>query len=71
MKKKKLVWIIGSITLLTVGTYAIPKLLKKATAQVYKNTQPEIDFDKLEPDIVRKEDTEQEYAGQEGQNNGN
>ena len=55
MKKKELVWIAGSIALLAVGVYVVPKLLKKATAQVYKNSQPEIDFDEMGPEIVKKE----------------
>ena len=63
MKKKELVWIAGSIALLAVGVYVVPKLLKKATAQVYKNSQPEIDFDEMGPEIVKKENTEEQSYG--------
>jgi len=60
MKKKELVWIAGSVALLAVGVFVVPKLLKKATAQVYKNSQPEVDFDELGPEIVKKEKIEEE-----------
>ena len=63
MKKKELVWIAGSIALLAVGVYVVPKLLKKATAQVSKNSQPEIDFDEMGPEIVKKENTEEQSYG--------
>lgn len=63
MKKKKLVWIAGSIALLAVGVYVVPNILKWATAQVYKNSQPKIDFNELGPEIVKKKNAEEEEQG--------
>lgn len=54
MKRNQLIWIAVSVALLAVGVFVVPKILKKATAKVYKNSQPELDFDNMGPEIVKK-----------------
>jgi hypothetical protein len=63
MKRTQLIWIAGSVALLAVGVFVVPKILKKATAKVYKNSQPELDFDNMGPEIVKKENSEEYNDG--------
>lgn len=63
--KKKILCIIGFTAVLIVGIIVIPKLLKKYTGKLYKNSHGEMDFENMGPEIVKKEtkegDSEEEW----------
>ncbi len=49
-------WILGAVALVAVGYFAIPPLLKKYSNKLYKSSakKDSIDFDKLGPEIVKR-----------------
>lgn len=53
MKKK--LWILGSIALMVIGVFVVPKLLKIYTGKLYKKSHKEIDYDEMGPEIVKKQ----------------
>lgn len=53
MKKNRL-WILGSIVMVLVGVFVVPKLLKCYTGKLYKNSHKEIDYEEFGPKIVKK-----------------
>ena len=61
-KKRRTLWIVGSIALTAVGFIVIPPLLNKVGSKVYQNSihAEEIDIDTMGPEIVKKEETEEE-----------
>ncbi len=55
--KKKIVMVVVFVAVLIVGIVVIPKLLKKYTGKLYKNTHGEMDLENMGPEIVKKETT--------------
>lgn len=56
--KKKLIWISGSIIVFLAAVIVVPKLMKKYTGKLYKNSHKTIDFEDFGPEIVKKETEE-------------
>ena len=54
-KLEKVLCVIGGITLVVVGIMVVPKLLKKYTGKLYKNSHGEIDFNDFGPELVKKD----------------
>ena len=61
--QKRMVWIVGSVVLLMAGVFLVPKLLKKYTGKLYKNSHKDIDFDDFGPEIVIKHTKEVKESG--------
>ena len=60
---KKVVYIIVGIAMAMFGIFIVPKLLKKCTEKLYKNSHKNIDFDDFGPEIVKKDTKEKEVDG--------
>lgn len=61
-KKRRVLWFVGSIALTAVGFIVIPPLLNKVGSKAYQNSihTEEIDINTMGPEIVKKEETEEE-----------
>ena len=57
--KRKLLMAAGVLMITTAGFILIPPMLKKCSNKIYKASvkKDDIDFDSLEPEIVRKEES--------------
>lgn len=60
--KKALAMIAGGVILTGIGVLVIPPILKKTSSKVYKKSleNEEIDFDDMGPEIVPKEQNQEE-----------
>lgn len=56
--KEKLVWMLGSVVVFLVAVIVVPRLIKKYTGKLYKNSHKGIDFENLGPEILKKETEE-------------
>ncbi len=56
--KKKIVLVVVFVVVLIAGIIVIPRLLKKYTGKLYKNTHGEIDLENMGPEIIKKETSE-------------
>lgn len=55
MKKKTIFFIFSIITTFIVGFIFIPKLIAGYANRQYKKDMPEIDFDKLDSEVIKTE----------------
>lgn len=53
--QKRVVWILGTVVALLVGVFVVPKLMKKYTGKLYRNSHGDIDFNRMGPEVVKKD----------------
>ncbi|MBR0399806.1 MAG: hypothetical protein IJH95_03190 [Mogibacterium sp.] len=60
--EKTIYWIIGIAAVTVIGFLVIPPLMKKYSNKLYKSSlkKDDIDFDKMGPEIVKKENAKEE-----------
>lgn len=60
--EKTIYWIIGVVAVTIIGVLVIPPLMKKYSNKLYKSSlkKDNIDFDKMGPEIVKKEETKED-----------
>ena len=60
--EKTIYWIIGVVAVTIIGVLVIPPLMKKYSNKLYKSSlkKENIDFDKMGPEIVKKEETKED-----------
>ena len=61
---KTVCWVVGIVALTVVGIIVIPPLLRKIENKMYKQSlkKDEIDYDNLGPEIVKKDNGEEDDA---------
>lgn len=64
-KVSKTILIAGGVLLTALGFMIIPSLLKKCSNSLYKKTikNEDIDFEDMEPEIIKKENAEEDNNG--------
>ena len=61
-EKKKTLWVVGGIAMTVAACVITPRLVKTLGNKIYQaeSKKEEIDFDSMGPEIVRREDIEEE-----------
>lgn len=63
-KKNRFLWLVGSLSLTTIGVLIIPPLINKVSTKAYKESLQNQDInqeiEELEPEIVLKEEDKAE-----------